>query len=117
MNKHSLLRATLALGLAVTIYLAPAAPVGTAFTYQGKLSDGGNPANGTYDLTFALYDAAAGGTRLTDFLTNSSVVVSTGFFVATLDFGSNVFNGSSLWRQMGVRTNGTGGFTLTPRQS
>ena len=28
----------------------------TAFTYQGKLTDGGNPANGSYDLQFALFD-------------------------------------------------------------
>ena len=35
---------------------------GTAFTYQGRLNDGGNPANGSYDLRFALYDAL--GTKL-----------------------------------------------------
>jgi hypothetical protein len=28
----------------------------TAFTYQGRLSDGANPANGTYQMQFALYD-------------------------------------------------------------
>jgi len=27
---------------------------GTAFSYQGRLNDGGNPASGTYDLTFSL---------------------------------------------------------------
>jgi hypothetical protein len=27
---------------------------GTAFTYQGKLTDGGIPANNTYDLQFKL---------------------------------------------------------------
>jgi hypothetical protein len=26
------------------------AALGTAFTYQGRLADGGSPANGTYDL-------------------------------------------------------------------
>ena len=30
---------------------------GTAFTYQGQLSSGGNPANGSYDLTFSLYNS------------------------------------------------------------
>jgi hypothetical protein len=38
-------------------------PQGTAFTYQGRLQDGGSPAGGAYDLRFVLYDAAAGGWR------------------------------------------------------
>src|SRR5258706_10551766 len=41
--------------------LSTALAQGTAFTYQGRLNSGGNPANGRYDLTFALYDAARGG--------------------------------------------------------
>lgn len=28
----------------------------TAFTYQGKLTDAGNPANGNYDLQLKLFD-------------------------------------------------------------
>ena len=35
---------------------AHAAPMGTAFTYQGRLDDGGQPANNLYDLAFALHD-------------------------------------------------------------
>ncbi len=34
----------------------------TAFTYQGKLSDGATPANGNYDFQFKLYDTATVGT-------------------------------------------------------
>ena len=34
----------------------------TAFTYQGKLTDTGIPANGQYDLKLQLFDAATGGT-------------------------------------------------------
>src|SRR5689334_16479010 len=30
----------------------------TAFTYQGKLSDGANSANGNYDIQFKLFDTA-----------------------------------------------------------
>src|SRR4249919_2599993 len=29
---------------------------GSTFTYQGRLLDGGNPANGSYDFQFSLYD-------------------------------------------------------------
>ena len=34
--------------------------MGTAFTYQGRLTDGGSPADGEYDFRFRLYDAASG---------------------------------------------------------
>ena len=34
----------------------------TAFTYQGKLTDAGNPANGNYDLQFKLFDTVTVGT-------------------------------------------------------
>src|SRR5258708_22231931 len=33
----------------------------TTFTYQGRLTDGGTPANGPYDLQFNLYDALTNG--------------------------------------------------------
>src|SRR5258708_4569837 len=39
-------------------HLALAAPLGTGFTYQGRLNDGGAPANGVYDLAFTLYGDA-----------------------------------------------------------
>jgi hypothetical protein len=32
-------------------------PLGSAFTYQGRLMDAGNPANGLYDLQFELFDS------------------------------------------------------------
>ena len=35
----------------------------TAFTYQGRLTDGGAPANNNYDLQFTLWDAAVAGTQ------------------------------------------------------
>ncbi len=34
-------------------------PLGSEFTYQGELTDGGIAVNGPVDLTFRLYDAAA----------------------------------------------------------
>ena len=33
---------------------------GTAFTYQGRLNDGANPANGSYDLTFSVWINSSG---------------------------------------------------------
>jgi len=35
--------------------IGTAAPLGTAFTYQGQLTEGGAPASGIYDLRFTIY--------------------------------------------------------------
>lgn len=111
----------LPLGAALCSLLTAVNPVlaqGTAFSYQGKLNVGTNVANGNFDLTFALYATNSGGSAVAGPLTNSATVVANGLFSVTLNFGSNVFNGSPLWLQIGVRTNGsaTAFTTLSPRQ-
>lgn len=90
---------------------------GTAFNYQGRLSDSGSPANGSYDLRFAVYNAVTNGSQASISLTNFSVAVSNGLFSTTLDFG-NLFTGSNYWLDVAVRaTNVTTVFTtLVPRQ-
>src|SRR6188472_1970451 len=75
---------------------------GTVFTYQGCLLDRGQTATGVYSLEFALLDAASGGNRLGPTLTNASVLVSSGVFTVSLDFGGAVFDGSPRWLEMGV---------------
>ena len=87
---------------------------GTAFIYQGQLSDGGAPANGTnYGMVFGLYDAVTNGTEFGS-VTITNMTVSNGLFAATLDFGS-AFGGNSRWLQLSVQKNG-GTFTnLVPR--
>jgi len=67
----------------------------TAFTYQGQLSAGTNAANGSYDMTFAVYDANVGGNQIAGPITNSAVAVTNGLFTVTLNFGSNVFTGTN----------------------
>jgi hypothetical protein len=90
---------------------------GTAFTYQGRLNNGANPANGSYDLKFSLFNVSNGGSAAAGPETNSLVVVNNGLFTTMLDFGPTVFNGTTYWLEIGVRTNGVGGFvTLNPRQ-
>jgi hypothetical protein len=95
----------------------PADAQGTAFTYQGRLNDGANPAVGIYDLRFTIYDSLSGGLLVAGPLTNSSTAISNGMFTVALDFGSAPFNGALRWMEIGVRTNGGGAFVaLTPRQ-
>lgn len=98
------------------LQLATLRAQGTAFTYQGHLNDGGNPAQGLYDIQAGLFTTNAGGTVFAGPITNTAVTVSNGLFVVRLDYG-NVFNGTAYWLQLSVRTNGVGTFTdLTPRQ-
>src|SRR5882672_2282502 len=88
---------------------------GTAFTYQGRLADGSNPANGSYDLTFALFSVSSGAGQVGSTVTNAATVVSNGVFTVTLDFGAN-FPGPDRWLEIGARTNGGAFITLSPRQ-
>jgi len=63
----------------------------TAFTYQGRLVDGGQPANGAYDLQFALSSEPAEGGYLGSTLSIAPVLISNGLFMVTLDFGGGLF--------------------------
>ena len=91
---------------------------GTAFTYQGLLSNvgTGQAVNGSYDFVFALYAAATNGTPVAGPITNATIHVSNGVFVTTIDFG-DVFTGSNYWLDIAVRTNQSATFIeLAPRQ-
>jgi hypothetical protein len=88
----------------------------TSFTYQGRLTDGGTPANGNYDLQFALWDSLSGGAQVGSTQTLNTVAVSNGVFTVSLDFGANAFPGASRFLEISARPTG-GSFTLlTPRQ-
>ncbi|MEP6820247.1 MAG: hypothetical protein ABJA18_11985 [bacterium] len=63
----------------------------TSFTYQGRLTDGGTPANGTYEIQFTLWDATAGGTQQTQpapITVTKNALVTNGAFTVQLDFGA-----------------------------
>ena len=46
------------------LFATNAAAQTTAFTYQGRLTDGGTSANGNYDLQFVLWDSSSGGSQI-----------------------------------------------------
>lgn len=95
----------------------PLAAQNTAFTYQGRLNDGNAPANGNYNLTFSLFNTNISGGAIAGPVTNNGVSITNGLFTALIDFGSVVWNGQTNWLQIGVESNGVGGFTtLLPRQ-
>jgi hypothetical protein len=92
---------------------------GSAFTYQGRLSDSGGPANGAYAMQFTLKEAASGGSSIGVPVALAPLAVSNGLFTATLDFGGAAFTGAARWLEIGVRTNGSvAAYTvLVPRQA
>jgi len=93
---------------------------GTAFTYQGRLTDGGTPANGTYDAQFKLFDtqAVGTGTQIGPTITNPTITVTAGIFTVQLDFGAGAFPGADRFLEINVRLAGSGSAytTLSPRQ-
>lgn len=106
----------------LSVSVAFAAPLTTAFTYQGELGANGSPAQGVFDLRFSLYDSASGGLPLTGSLCADNIAISAGRFSVTLDFGG-VFGGQDRFLEIEVRSDagqncavGGGYVTLSPRQ-
>ena len=115
---RSLLSAT-ALTALFVLCAADARAQTSAFTYQGRLTDAGSPANGAYDFEFRLYDAETGGAQLAPAQTLAGVQVMNGTFTVRLDFGAGAFaSGQARYLEIGVRRGGEAGeFTLlVPRQ-
>jgi len=83
--------------------VSEAAPLGTAFTYQGRLMDANGPADGLYDFEFRLYDAVEDGNQLDGTVDINDLAVIDGYFTVLLDFGSSVFNGDTRWLEIRVR--------------
>lgn len=96
-----------------------AAPLGSSITYQGRLTEAGDPLNGTADLQFQLFDAPTDGTPIGGAQLASAVEVVDGLFTVPLDFGAIPFTGEARWIEVSVRSPaGAGLFTiLSPRQS
>ena len=115
--KTKLFAGSFVLAVWYTFLPMPLQAQGTAFSYQGQLNNNGSPANGSYDIQFALYATNTNGTPVAGPVTNLAIGVTNGIFATVIDFGSGVFNGSSNWLDIAVRTNGGATFTeLTPRE-
>ena len=80
-----------------------AAPLSSAFTYQGELYDSGQPAIGSFDLRFTPYADAANPSLLGPPVVVEDVLVSEGVFTAKVDFGAGFFVGDQVWLEVAVR--------------
>jgi hypothetical protein len=98
---------SLILPLSLLSGIVTAAPLGTAFTYQGKLTDGTNPANGLYDLRFAIYDAAGGSGLVTGPLTDAGSDAT--------DLVFSLWSGAGFYERLRLQSDGNVGIgTSTP---
>ena len=117
----NLLIACLAFGLVVSSsQVVRAQPVEMAFTYQGRLNEGGSPADGLYDVKFRLFDSPDDDSELADALYAYELDVIDGYFTVELDFGEGMFDGSARWLEIGIRAGELSDpnefATLSPRQ-
>lgn len=102
----------LAIGLACSAAVfAQTSPQLPDFTYQGRLTQSGAPANGNFDLTFALFDQATGGSQVGSTITQNDFPVVDGIFSLSLGF-PGAFTGTQLYLQVTVE-----GTPLLPRQA
>lgn len=85
--------------------------LGTAFVYQGRLTDAGAPVNGTRSMTFRLHSHATNAAPVGTPVTIPAMTITDGLLNATLDFGADAINGDARWLEITVE-----GVTLSPRQ-
>jgi hypothetical protein len=119
---------TLAVVIALTVGLGlvagaglpgpDAGPLGTDFTYQGRLTGAsGRPIGGPCDFSFSLWDDLVAGSQVGATLYAPGVSLRDGLFTVSLDFGA-AFDGTALWLEVAVKCGADPGYTtLTPRQA
>lgn len=113
-------RDALLLVLAPTLTLIAHAqvPQPHSFTYQGALEFNGQPANGSFDFEFRVFDASEDGTQDQGTATAADLQVANGLFAAELTYNNSVFNGDTRWLEIRVRPGASTGpyVPLAPRQ-
>lgn len=80
-----------------------AAVMGTAFTFQGQVTEAGKPASGTYDLRFELYNDPNQGVQLGETELKEDRNLTDGYFTEVLDFDSSAFSGGARWLEIAAR--------------
>lgn len=117
MKHKSIYKQSFSILLSIFLFAFSTAAQTTSFSYQGKLSNGGNSANAVFQMEFKLFNALSDGNQIGATVANSSVSVSQGVFSVNLDFGANAFDGADRFLELSVKQNAGDAFTvLTPRQ-
>ncbi|OAI44206.1 hypothetical protein AYO38_09990 [bacterium SCGC AG-212-C10] len=95
--------------------ISPAAALGSAITYQGRLVQDGEDVSGTRDFEFELFDAPAGGASLGT-ISRPNLAVIGGIFSTELSFPGTPFAGDARWLEVRVKPAGGGSFETLGRQ-
>ncbi len=80
----------------------PTSPLLGPVSYQGRLGDGGAPANGSYDFQFLLKDAATAGNTVGGVI-RQTLTVQGGVFSTSLPLDPTSFPGADRWIEVRVR--------------
>ncbi|HYE61755.1 MAG TPA: hypothetical protein VD997_07140 [Phycisphaerales bacterium] len=94
----------------------------TSFTYQGRLDEAGQPANGAYDVRFTLFGVETGGSPISGVVCADDVPVVNGLFTVIVPLTAPTVGDAFLEVQVrpgaaGTCASATGYTTMTPRQS
>lgn len=119
MMSESILKCFFIVSIFIALAAANSSAQSTNFNFQGRLNDGANPANGSYDLQFRLFNAITGGTPVGAVASRPATVLINGVFSTTLDFGATAFNSpNNVFIEISVKRAGSpNAFTiLGPRQ-
>jgi hypothetical protein len=93
------------LGLVVSLaVVCKAEPMGTAWTYQGRLMDINEPADGLYDFQFNAYESPNSIRPLASLQDLNDIDVIDGYFTIELDFGNKIYDVNSVWLEIAVRS-------------
>jgi hypothetical protein len=101
--RHMKLKVILFLALLLGNPLLQAEPLGTAISYQGRLDDKGEPANGQYSFRFRLLADPDGVTQIGPLVDIPSKTISGGLLNASLDFGASAFGDAARWLEISVK--------------
>ena len=85
-------------------------------SYQGRLSDNGSPASGSYDFQFTLRDAASAGNALGEAI-KMTLSVQSGVFSASLPWSPSLFPGSARWIEVRVRSTPLSGSAVSETEA
>ncbi len=110
-RRHGRTRILVLLLLASIAMRSHAAPQIPDFVYQGRLQQDGAPANGNFDLSFALFDAIENGNQVGATINEPAFPVTDGIFSVSLGF-PGAFTGAQLYLQVSVQ-----GSPMLPRQA
>ncbi len=106
---------TVCTGCLALPFTALAAPLTTAFTYQGRLEQNGALANGAYDLKFGLYADPTGGALVVPAIEIPNQGVNGGLVSADLNFGGTaIFDGRAFYLEISARQQGSATYVLLP---